>query len=174
MKKINNILAFLAVLIILVAIGWGGYVGIQFLIRQYDIIDPQLAATLIIFSVVLLICALIVAGAIRSLDRGSDKQIHPEKAVLYTQFLESWYNKEKQARNDQLKSLKENMLIWAGDNVLHEYLELNELIQRDHDAGEVIQQAEVVLTEIRKDLGANNKNIDSERIQKLLHIMDSD
>lgn len=166
MKLVGNILAFTVAVGILAAIGWGGYIGINFLVNQYEIINPQLAAILIISSVVILISALIIAGAIRSLDKGSDKQIHPEKAVLYSRFIESCFESNHDDRREQLKELEKQMVIWAGDEVLRKYLKLIEHMKDGKQ--QQADQIKDIVTAIRRELGADNKDIDFDRVRELL------
>ncbi|MCW9708169.1 hypothetical protein [Fodinibius salsisoli] len=167
MKLLGNILAFIVAAGILVAIGWGGYIGITFLVKQYEIINPQFAAVLIISSVILLVSALIIASAIRNQDKGSDKQIHPEKAVLYSRFMESWYAGNHEDRREKLKELEKHMIIWASDDVLQEYLKLNELLREEKGNPQLVAKVKDIVIAIREDLGAENKDIDIEKLQKL-------
>ncbi|MDZ7695030.1 MAG: hypothetical protein U5K69_28585 [Balneolaceae bacterium] len=82
-----------------------------------------------------------VAGAIRSLETGSDKEVHPEKAVLYNQFIEIWYAGEGENKAKNLLELEPHMLLWAGERVLNKYLELHKLIQRGSIRINIISQA---------------------------------
>lgn len=173
MKLVRNVLAFLLVVAILAGLGWGGYIGLKFLVNQYEIVDRDIAAILVISSVIVLVSTLIIAGAIRNLDKGSDKQIHPEKAVLYTRFMESWYNENEEEGLRQLLDLEQSMLLWAGDQVLKEYLKLHELIRDESSKDNLINQAQQILNEIRRDLGAQNKDINESYIKNLLSLKSS-
>jgi len=168
MKLIGNILAFIAALGALAFIIWGGYLGIRFLVDQFGLLDVREMPDLIIASVVYLAGAAIVAGSIRNSMKHNDKNIHPEKAVLYSKFINAWnsFNGERKNLAEETGSLLAHMQLWASDDVLKQFIRFQELLWEDDSPDEVItKEAGKLLLEIRKDLGNKNKGISPAMLQ---------
>jgi len=91
MKHIENILTFLTTLVVIVIIGWLVYWGIQYVIDQFNMVDPSIAAILTIIAVLAITCTIIISRTISSVIKAGDKPIHPEKSVIYKKFLDVRY-----------------------------------------------------------------------------------
>jgi hypothetical protein len=162
MKLIGNILAFIAALGALAFIIWGGYLGIRFLVDQFGLLDAREMPVLIIASVVYLAGAAIVAGSIRNAMKHNDKNIHPEKAVLYSKFINAWNSYESTPKSlvNETDQWLSHMQLWASDDVLKQYIQFQKVLRENNSSNEVItKDAGKLLLEIRKDLGNKNKGI---------------
>lgn len=168
MKQLGNFLAVILVVGILAGMGWAGYLGITFLVDQFELISPAVGATVSILSVAILLGALLIAASIRSLDRGDDKVVHPEKAVLYNRLMEIWSAEIDRESAREIMELKHPMLLWAGDRVLSEFLDLNELLENHSDPSQTADQFLSLLQAMRKDLGAHNRGFDADRLASVM------
>ena len=88
MKTLTNILTFFIALALFVAIIWAAFLGIQYVITRFTLLEPQVEAAAIIFSFMLLFSAFIIAGAIRNKTSRGDNTVHPEKADINKHFLD--------------------------------------------------------------------------------------
>jgi len=162
MKNYGSLLAILIVIGIIVAVGWGGYIGIRYVIGQFGLINPQLAALLTISALTAIICSLLIAGAIRTLNGVHHASIHQEKAVIYTRFIEAWISGIKNGTDlfREMYELKPHLLILSGDAVLKQFDILTRMLQEEGQTRDrLVEQAEKVLLEMRKDLGNRNRGI---------------
>lgn len=164
MKSFSNTLIFLFGMAVLGGIGVLLVIASRYLFDQYESLDPQWSATIVIVSVVLLLCTILLARAIHSLSANKDKTIHPEKAVVYGNFIELWSKTHSlHAEDDEdqtnLQNQRKQLTLWAADGVLKEYLKLEKLASAGAGAGELRTQAEKVVLEMRKDLGNRNRGI---------------
>lgn len=162
MKLLGNIIAYIAALSALAFIIWGGYLGIRFLVEQFGLLDAKEMPVLVIASVVYLAGAAIVAGAIRNAMKYNDKNIHPEKAVLYSNFINALKSNESEPRNlaKETSQWLPHMQLWASDDVLKQYIQFQKVIRENNSTNEVISKiAGQLLLEIRIDLGNKNQGI---------------
>jgi len=136
----------------------------QYLFDQYESLDPQWSSAILIVSVVLLLCTFVLARAIHSLSGNKDKAIHPEKAVVYGNFIELWVRTNTlEAMDDagetNLQNQRKQLTLWAADAVLKEYLKLEKMASTNTPGDELQIQAEKVVLEMRKDFGNRNRGI---------------
>lgn len=164
MKSLSNTIIFITGLTVLAGIALLLYVSSAYLIDQYERLDPQWAAGIFIVSVVVLICTLILGRAIHSISENKDKIIHPEKSVVYGNFIELLsQNSTLQAFEEidatNLQNQRKQLTLWAADDVLKEYLILEKQASTDDNNIELQLQAEKVVLAMRKDLGNQNLGI---------------
>lgn len=167
MKNLSNLITSVITFIVILLIGWGVFWGIKLILSQFEVIEPQAAAIVSIAFVALILVALIISSAIRKIVRKEDKHIHPEKAIIYRQFVENWYMQNGNQKSEkQAYDLHKAMALWAGNNVLKEYMIL---IKKEATSDKTVQiQAEKVLKEIRKDLGNQSYFFGMGKINKML------
>ena len=97
-----------------------------------------------------------------------DKTIHPEKAVIYKRFIDLWYEPSIQ-NEESLSELSKSMALWAGDDVLKQYILLDQEEQNSGSARNNLNaQIEKVILEMRRDLGQKNFGILSGHIDQML------
>lgn len=169
MKTISNTIAILLMLVLLLGLGWLGYITIDFLIAQFGVVDPQTSAVLTIASVTVLLSSIIVAGAIKTLNVDGDRSIHPKKAALYMRFAEA-LEADEQELPQMLGDLKKHMMIWASDPVLKEFSSYYELVNSEGaNSPEVKGQAQKVITAIRQDVNKDSTKAKPTDIEKLLN-----
>lgn len=162
MKTLGNILAFLLALAVLAFVIWGGYIGVRFLAGQFELIDSREMPVLIISSVVFLAGMAILANAIRSVLHKRDKQIHPDKAKVYTRIFNilSQPDPDFKMVKSQLNEWLPGMQLWAGDDVLKSFNRLIESLEHsDISHDKLTKKAASLMLEIRKDLGYKNRRI---------------
>lgn len=164
MRSIYNILAFLTGILFIAAMLFLFFVGGRYLMASYEDLTPEWSSTVLIFSVVAVLCTIILARALNSVARKADKTIHPEKAIVYGNFVEIRNRMTALPAGDeiQIKNLqnqRKQMMLWAADDVLKDYLKLEKLIDSDAPEQRILGQVERVILAMRRDLGNNNWGI---------------
>lgn len=162
MKTLGSILTFLITLALIVGIVWGVIIGGRYVLDQYDMLESQQSAIAIIFSVIMLLSAFIVAGAIRDKGRKNDKIVHPEKAIIYNNFIDYYIEIRNSVKTQGLVNLRfrSDISLWAGKDVLRSYMLFNQnLNELSADSPQILRQAERVILEMRKDLGLSNQGL---------------
>ncbi len=174
MKFLQNLLAMLATLAIIIFVGWLVYWLTRYVIDQFNVVDTSKAAVLTIIAVITITCTIIIAGAIRSIVKTGDKPIHPEKAIIYKQFIDFWYDPGFFTDANMRANLMKSMALWASDGVLKHFLTLQKLgHQPDKKNKSTSRQLEKVIREMRRDLGQKNFGIIAGSIDAMLNIEES-
>lgn len=170
MKFLENVLALITTLAIIILAAWLAYWGIRYIIDQFQIVNPSTSATLTILAVIVIISSIIISGAIRSVVKSGDKPIHPEKAIIYKQFIDIWCNTGFPIDQNLKMSNARAMALWAGDGVLKQYLILKKIKPESRSNEQVsLAQIEKVIMEMRKDLGQKNFGVRSGNINEILN-----
>ncbi|MCG8697604.1 MAG: hypothetical protein MI922_06080 [Bacteroidales bacterium] len=162
MKTLGSILTFLITLALIVGILWGVIIGGRYIFAQFEMLETQQSAVAIIFSVVMLISAFIVAGAIRDKTRNDDRQVHPEKAIIYNNFIDYYIEIRNSVNTQGIVNLRfrSDISLWASKDVLRSYMLFNQYLNElSGDNPKILQQAESVILEMRKDLGLSNQGL---------------
>ncbi len=162
MKILGNILAIITALALLGVVVWGGYLGMRFVVIQFGLIDAREMPILVVASVVFMAGSVVIAAAIRSASMRNDKQVHPDKAFLYNSIVKILTGTEADAAGleYELSGWLPQMQLWAGDEVLKQYMRLrNRLQQSDHTDDELKKLSGLLLLEIRRDFGHRNRGI---------------
>jgi hypothetical protein len=164
MKQFTNILLVFASLALMLLVIWGFYLGVTFVINQFEFFDARETAIVTVSSLVVLMSSLIIATAIRSSIQKGDKKIQPVKAELYSSYMNAYDVLKNNPENFDAELIRMNrqMILWAGDDVLKEYGRLLNMLEKGDD--KVYRQATNVLLEIRKDLGHKNRGVNIELI----------
>lgn len=164
MKHLTNTLLIFGTFALMLLFIWGIYLGVTFVISQFEMFDARETAIVTVSSLVVLISSLIIAASIRSSIQKGDKKIQPEKAKLYTRYLEAYEMSKKNSKDfeKQVEDLNRYMILWAGDEVLKEYGQLLKMIENGDEGIQV--QATNVLLEIRKDIGHKNRGVNLDLI----------
>jgi len=166
MKKITNILLVFGAVTLMFLLIWGVYIGVTFVINQFEIFDARETAIVTVGSLIILISSLIVATAIRSSIQKGDKIIQPQKADLYSRYstIHQMLATDYEEFEKEVSELNRQMILWAADDVLKEYGRLLNMVEKGEKGVEI--QARAVLLEIRKDLGHRNRGVNLNPEQK--------
>ncbi len=161
MKPLYNILIFFVCLALLAALVFFLIFSAKFLIEQYEHLDPQWSSGIMIISAVFLICTLIIGRAIHSISNNKDKIIHPEKSVVYGNFIEIWSKQDPLVLQDKkyqkdLNINSKQMLLWASDGVLKAHSKLQKITMDNPEPDKIKSQVEKVILAMRKDVGHRN------------------
>ncbi len=164
MKTFGNLIASLLIITLLFAIVWGAILGAKHLIAQFQTLETEQAGVLIIVGSFLLIYTLILTIALRFNKNKSDKLVHPEKSYIYSDFLNYYIEIRSNIQNQGHIPYKfrSDMSLWAAHDVLKAYIKFNQLIvELSPDHPKILNQAEKVIFEMRKDLGLRNYGLGS-------------
>lgn len=171
MKTPGDYFGLLMALAIFIAIGYSLVFGIKFFIGQFGILGTEATAQLVIISVILIICALIIAAAIRGNQLKNDKIVLPDKAKLYSEFVNYYVETAKiisegGAVNYRFRS---DMALWAGKDVLKAYMYfVNYLDGKSPESKRVFELGEKVILEMRKDIGHQNYRLKAGDLNNLV------
>lgn len=164
MKPIYRTLIVITSLIFTGALVALCFVGIKYLIDQYPYRYDALQSPVFIISAVIVMCTFILSRSVYSLSNRMDKNIHPEKAVVYGNFIE--IRNEMAAGSGlsdiqikRLQNQRKQMLLWAADDVLKEFLKLEKLIAGSATDNRLLPQVEKIILCMRRDLGNSNLGI---------------
>lgn len=140
------------------------FVGIKYLIDQYPYRYDEWSSPVVTISAVALVCTFILSRSVYSLASRMDKNIHPEKAIVYGNFIEIRNQMAAASGLDDtqvrhLQNQRKQMLLWAADDVLKEFLTLEKLIAGSATDSKLLAQAERIILCMRRDLGNNNLGI---------------
>lgn len=135
--------------------------GVQRIQASYQSLSLELSDSLLIICVLVLLASWIISGAIYSLSPNKDKTIHPEKAILYANFIELWWpGREADSKIPIDRDLlSKQIILWAADSVLREYLKLEKMFSANASSSKLTIQAEKVVLAMRRDLGSGNIGI---------------
>jgi hypothetical protein len=175
MKTLGKLIALLLVIGFIGLFGWLIFIGAKNIIIQFGQFDTKLGSLIILVSAVILISALIIGWAIRSIAYSGDRAIQPEKAIIYSKFLEMWIqNKNKEITSDEFQNnyleIKKHMILWSSDSVLQQFIQFDNQLNKSIEPAKINVFAEKVILEIRKDLGVKNRGINLGNIANLLKL----
>jgi len=171
MKTIGKLISFILVIGLLVAIGWAILLGVKYIAGQFNLLSTELTSSMIIVLALFLICTLILASAINESKFKGDKPVHPEKSFIYTDFINYFLELKHSLINKEEITywFRSDITLWAGKDVLRSYLLLNQYLDKPNaDNSKILEQAEKVIFEMRKDLGQKNYGIKPGDLEKLM------
>ena len=180
MGVLSKAIAVLLVVALLVALGWGGYRGVMFVVGLFASLDFQSARITAIASLVALLAANMVARAIRKAGRQNRATLPvEEKAKTYRLLVDLWQGLLRQGRgvddrsraqsSEELRSLERMLALYGSARVIKAHITLRAL-ERDSGAHspDVRLQFAKAIVEIRKDLGSETVGLTPEDLQQLL------
>jgi len=150
------------VALIIVAVIGGIRFGVGSIRRIFDSLDPQVGIILGVACMVALLCAWIIAAAIRSARRRDiESRTATQRAGLYKEVLESL--SVRLSGSLEQPALKEALLLKASTAVLKEYnLLLTMLSDVSVDIEEVNQQVNRLVLAMRRDSGLSTYGLEKE------------
>lgn len=176
MKAIGSIFAILFGLALLLLFGAGIYFGFQFMADLYRGLDTQVAATVFIIIIMILVGSLLMSWSRdwrTRVDRG--EQLRLRRAELYGLLLDVWcaYLQEQRRLTGgempqnaeglldleaDLEAVERQLALWGSSNVLHAYVACREYASSHLSSSkqEVLSQASQLVSEMRKDIGTHD------------------
>lgn len=166
----RNFFIFLLSLAILFLIIILFYLGFDFIKNQYQVIDEGLVAIFWLFAILLVVCTLIISGAIRSVATRGDSPVHPEKAEVYNALIDHLSNAATEGKtgDEFLLKWRNSMVLWAGSDVLKKYIAWHRAAGNPSDHEAFKRQTERLIFEIRKELGHKQEHFAKGTILGLL------
>ena len=167
MKRTHTVVAVLVITCIVALIVVALATGIEFSLGRirsvFDALDPQSAIILGVASLVALLCAWLIAAAIRSAKQSEiESRAATERANLYEAVLESLAARLSRA-SEEWPVHHEATILKASVPVLKKYRLLLGLLS-DADSGEeqIRQQTNRLLLAMRRDCGLSTYGLESE------------
>lgn len=162
------------------AMGAGGYVGVQGLLDLYATLEPQVATITVVFSIVALLCASIVAGGLKWRGR-KEKEIplRAEKADVYEKILLCWGevlsvrpNSVEPSLLNDLHKLERVLTLRGSARVLKRYGDIQTFVGRPNpqEPGMSSLIAKLAL-EMRRDLGQSTISVGEQELLTVLNLV---
>jgi hypothetical protein len=180
MKLFGRTLAVLFSLVLLGALGAGGYFALKFGLELFASMDIQVAAVTTIASIVALLVALTIASSIRQASQQNRaNQLYAEKAMTYQRFIDVWedlfrhgHDSEDRTPNELSKELSElgrHLILYGGSSVVKAHAALR-VLEREWGSQNPAARSQFAkaLIEIRNDLGLDTHDLTAEELQQLL------
>lgn len=174
MRYLKGFLIFAFALAFLAALGWAAWRAILHLRAQYLLLSPEGGALFILIAALAVVCALYLGWTVRSALNLHGRASLAARASAYQDFIALWFplaatGKPLSQWPDEWRRFEPRLALLAGDKVLKAYQQL----QRKTDAAppgdpEAEMAAERLVLEMRKDLGAKNRDWDMRAWRKLL------
>jgi len=160
-----NIIKFIIALGVLtgfvVVIGFGVYVAYEYLFSQWEILNREWRAVLVLILAVLTFCTFYITYSFRNSLRKYGPR-NTGKVMAYNEFVQ-WYsllksNGEEVVNLNMLKKIANQLLLWGNQQVVKQVYELTNKAQDSAaDREQIIDSAEHVYEELRRDLGVNSE-----------------
>lgn len=157
MRIIGVALAIVLLGGIVFGVGYGAYTGYEFLTVQWGSLSNDWKAILIVVAALLAVCTLFLSVSVQSSVRRYGLK-GTGKVMAYNDFVH-WYSAMKcdtaEAMSiEAVKPLVNQMILWGNYHVGRQAHHLHELFQQEKiDKDAVIQRAESIYIDIRRDLG---------------------
>ena len=179
MKPLGIFFGVILGIVLLGALAVGGYFALRFGLDLFGTLEPQVATMTAIASVVVLLCASIIAGGFKWTGRKeAEVQVRVDKSNLYERVLLIWGEKLShgtkamdQATEDELIKLERLLTLRGNSKVIKTYIELQVLEKNAAlHSPEIPSQVAKVLLEMRKDLGQSVLNLNESDLVNVLNI----
>jgi hypothetical protein len=179
MKPMGVFLGVLFGITLLGALAAGGYFAIKVGLDLFGTLEPQVATLTAIASVVVLLCATIIAGGSRwSARKEAEVQARADKSNLYERIVLIWGEKLNtgteamdQDTEAELQKLERLLTLRGGSKVIKTYVELQ---VQENNAGlhspEMPSQVAKLLLEMRQDIGQDALNLNQSDLMNLLNV----
>ena len=171
MKNLENIIAFTLVMAIITAVVYVTYKGIGYFTVQLDWLNKEQLSLLSLGIIIIILCTLILASAIRYSRPKGDRHIVPEKAIVYNNFINYYISIRSsiQYEGEVNYRFRSDMVLWAGSNVLKKYMVFNQYLNDlNSDNPKILEQAEKVIMEMRNELGQYTYGLKPGDLDKLI------
>ncbi|HRF06661.1 MAG: hypothetical protein AW09_000667 [Candidatus Accumulibacter phosphatis] len=161
MKTIMTFSGVLLVLAAIAAIFYGGYVAIEQVWQLFMALDATLRLVALSSLVVVLLGALIIGGAIRSVAQGAERaRLFDARLALYRGLLEHYENllsaasaSERAQQASALESLQVDIALLASRQIMDARQRLERAIESGADRDAMQSGFRRLVVEMRRDLG---------------------
>ena len=179
MKSLFTLIGILIVIAAVGALFYGGYLGAVYLLHVFAELETVIRIVLLSVGAVMLISALIVAGAIKTASFAANTgQLVDAKLRLYKSLVEIYKpyfvspdQPPHQVYSDVLTNLSEiktEMQILSGGTVLGIHQKLEAALQNRDDGEQVKILFQKLIKSIRRDLG-HGSNFDESKLTFLIN-----
>jgi hypothetical protein len=180
MKLFGQTLVVLFLLVLLGALGLGGYFALEFSVELFGKMDFQVATVTIIASTVALLVAFVIARSIRQASKQNQaNQLYADKVMTFQRFIDVWgdlfrpgHDVEDRTLNDVSKeplALDRHLMLYAGSSVVKAHAALRVLVRESGaQKAEMRSQFAEAVIEIRNELGVDSHDLTVNEIQQLL------
>jgi hypothetical protein len=157
MKSIGFILALALFVGVLFGIGYGLVQSWAFLNLQWSLLDASWQPVIILISSVIILCTLLIILILQSSFRKIFNSSHG-KTLAYNSFMNWYVDADKNSFADinleAIHDLRNEFLLWAGRNVVKQFNNLVEELEKENTETEMIKKyAGFIYIEIQRDLG---------------------
>jgi len=177
MKAFSTFLGIVFGLALLAALLAGGYFLFRYVVDLFATLEPTVATLTAIASVVALLCAIIVAGGLKT--RGQQDQrvgTRVEKTRLYEQLLsfcgeqlQGQKSTEELAADSALVHLRQLLILHGSPKVITAYLDLQRQARQEGKQGDEIPALlNNLVAAMREDLGQTSLNLKENDLLDLL------
>lgn len=176
MKALGTFLGVVFGLALLAALAAGIYFLFQYVVGLFDILNPQQQALIMIASMVVLSCALIIAGGLKARHYKEASSLAIEKANMYERLLVYWGDQLKQQIGGkeliiegELGKLEQQLVLHGSQKVITAYTNLRRHVLQQGDTGsEISDLLNKLMLEMRADLGRADWNVKGNDLLDLL------
>ncbi len=165
MNKTGLVLAIVLLVGIIFGLGYGTYTGYEFLSVQWGSLTNEWRAILIVVAAILVACTLFLALSLQSFLRSYSLR-GSGKVIAYNNFL-NWYSDLKNSpgqvvASESFRQMANQMMLWGCQRVSKQAGILYEALQgEDLDHERVLEHADLLYVEIRRDVGLSGHSGDS-------------
>jgi hypothetical protein len=160
-------------LVLLALILYGSYFLFEYVSSQFGILEPQVKSLVIIFTGVIIFCAAIIAGGLKS---SMPNYVSSERTNLYQRLLVFCSESLKQAadvdgigKKVESSGLETQLALHGSPKVISTYMNLRRAINQEgkiaDDANEMLKK---LLIEMRRDVGRSDLNSNRNDLLDLL------
>lgn len=177
MKAFGTLLGMVFGLVLLAAFLVGGYFLFKYVVDLFDTLEPQVKAITVIASIVAVLCAMIIAGGLRSRSQKEDSSSTAiEKTNSYERLLTFWSERLKRlaggeglVADSELINLEQQLALHGSSKVITAYMKLRRLARQGGEpGGEVPSLLNKLALEMREDLGRATLNLEGSDLLDLL------
>lgn len=164
MKVVGVILAIALLAGIVFGVGYGAYMGYEFLSVQWGSLNNDWKAILIVVAALLAACALFLSASVQSSARKYGLK-GAGRVEAYNAFVD-WYSMLKGSVEQlpdaaTLVPVRNRIVLWGGNRVVQQINQLHDLLAGEgSEAEEVIEKAGHVFLEIKRELGHRGISVD--------------
>lgn len=177
MQVFSTLIGIIFGLALLAAFLFGGYFLFEYVADLFILLEPQIKAIVVVVSIVIVLCAMIIAGGLRGRSQKQNESGSAiEKTTIYQQLLIYWSERltsqvnEKQLVNDsELTKLELELALHGSPKVITAYMNFRRVAKQGGMTGDEINLLlNKLVLEIREDLGQTGLNLKANDLLDLL------
>ncbi|GJQ22221.1 hypothetical protein BIY37_12550 [Candidatus Brocadia sapporoensis] len=174
MKAFSTVLGMISGLALLAVLLAGGYFLFKYVVNIFDTLGPQYGTIAAIASIVVVLCAVIIAGGLRARCTNEGLSVKSnvyERLVVFLSDLlrRNTTGEEGQADEGELIKLEQLLVLYGGPKVITTYLKIRRKIRDEKKEGsETMALLNKLVLAMRADLGRRELNLKEKDILDLL------